>query len=312
MKDFLKYILIVIVSTAFVFWGVIFAIIVFPRGRFYTSYQNVIVDKYRILQKTEEPKIVVVSGSSSSFGLDQKMLEEESGYKVVNLGLHAGFGHLFYSELSKENINKGDIVLLGYEYGWENGFDSLGQDLIMTGIDDNIDMYKHIPPSHWKDFIGYLFKFAEIKNNYPIQSGIYSREAFDSKTAQMIMDRQYEMDYMNNIDLYGQIDITNAQISESAIDYLKDYKEFVERKGANVYFISPPLLKQAIICDYSEFESLKQQEIEKIGIPYISNPEDYFFEESLMSNAIYHCSTEGEKVRTELLIDDLRRAKVID
>lgn len=38
---------------------------------------------------------------------------------------------------------------------------------------------------------------------------------------------------------------------------------------------------------------------------------DYFFEDELMSNAIYHCSPEGERKRTELLIRDLRRANVI-
>ena len=42
------------------------------------------------------------------------------------------------------------------------------------------------------------------------------------------------------------------------------------------------------------------------------NPEDYFFEDELMSNSIYHCSTEGEKIRTELLIEDLKQANVIE
>ena len=113
---------------------------------FYQTYQNLISTKYRILQNTNEKKIIIIAGSSSCFGLDQKMLEEQSGYKVVNLGLHAGFGHLFYSELAKENINEGDIVLCAYEYNWHYmGFDELAQDLIMSGIDSNFDMYKHIP-----------------------------------------------------------------------------------------------------------------------------------------------------------------------
>ena len=163
MRQYLKYVLSILVFTIIIFQTVVFAIILYPKGVFESSYQSIIVDKYRILQNTDSPKIIVVSGSSSSFGLDQNLLEQETGYKVANLGLHAGFGHLFYSELAKENICQGDIVLLGYEYGWQDGFDYLGQDLIMSGIDDNIDMYRHIPISHWKDFIGYLFKYAETK-----------------------------------------------------------------------------------------------------------------------------------------------------
>ncbi|SFC74746.1 hypothetical protein [Butyrivibrio sp. YAB3001] len=311
MKQYFKFIIVTIIMVLIIIPTTVLGIICFPKGTFHSSYQNMIVDKYRILQTTNEPKIIIVSGSSSSFGLDQNMLEEQTGYKVANLGLHAGFGHLFYSELAKENINPGDIVLLGYEYGWEEGFDHLGQDLIMTGIDENIDMYKHIPINHWKDFIGYLFIFAETKATFQEAHGIYSRDAFDDHTCQMTMEREYEMDYENNKELYSEIDLTNVKISDNAITYLKKYKKYVESKGAQIYFVSPPVLKKAIGSDYQEFQNLKLQEEDKIGIPYISNPEDYFFEDELMSNGKYHCSTIGEKVRTELLIDDLKKAHVI-
>ena len=313
MKQYIKYLTAVLILAFVIFEVIIFAIICYPKDVFDSAYQNVIVDKYRILQNTESPKIIVVSGSSSAFGLDQELLEKESGYNVVNLGLHASFGHLFNSELAKENINRGDIVLLGYEYIWqdEDGFESLGQDLIMTGIDDNIDIYKHIPVDHWKDFVGFIFKYAEKKYSFGGSSGIYSREAFDQQTAQMTMDRQYVMGVPYKKEAFGIIDITGVQISENSINYLSEYKKYVESRGANVYFISPPILKRAIACDYQEFENLKEQEIELIGIPYISNPEDYFFEDEYMSNSIYHCSTKGEKKRTELLIKDLRRADII-
>lgn len=312
MKQYLKFVITVLIMVMTIFEVIVLGILQYPKGVFYSSYQSVISDKYRILQNTNEPKIIVVSGSSSAFGLDQKMLEEETGYRVANLGLHAGFGHLFYSELAKENINAGDIVLLAYEYDWYNGFNGMGQDLIMTGIDNNIDMYKHIPITKWPEFIGYIFKFAEKKNTYNGASGIYSREAFDCKTGQMVMERQYDMNYSEEIEKYGCVDLTDVVISDNAIEYLKDFKSYVESKGADVYFVAPPVLKAAVTCDYSEFDSLRKQEEEQIGIPYISEPTDYFFENELMSNAIYHCSNEGEEARTQLLINDLKRAAVIE
>ena len=311
MRQYVKYLVTIALLTVLIFECIVIGIIKFPGGVFYPSYQNVIVDKYRILQNTNEPKIIVISGSSSSFGLDQKMLEEETGYKVANMGLHAGFGQLFYSELAKENIKKGDIVLFGYEYGWEHGFKMLGQDLIMSGIDDQLDMYKHIPVSHWRDFVGYIFKYAATKESYEGASGIYSREAFDSETGQMTMEREYEMDYPNNVDLYGKVDLGDVEIDEDVVEYLKEYKQLIEKKGASAYFIAPPVLKQAIVCSYDKFDELKQLEEEKIGIPFISDPKEYFYEDKLMSNALYHCSTEGEKIRTKMLIDDLKHAKVI-
>ena len=311
MRQYIKYLATIAALTVLLFECIVIGIILFPKGVFYPSYQSVIVDKYRILQNTDEPKIIVVSGSSSSFGLDQKMLEEATGYKVANMGLHAGFGQLFYSELAKENINKGDIVLLGYEYGWEHGFKMLGQDLIMSGIDDHLDLYKHIPVNRWRDFVGYIFKYAATKQSYEGATGIYSREAFDPETAQMTMEREYEMNYPENVDLYGKVDLGEVSIDEDVVEYLVSYKEYIESRGASVYFIAPPVLKQGIVCEKAKFQELKQLEEEKIGIPFISNPEEYFYEDKLMSNALYHCSTEGEKVRTKMLIDDLKRAEVL-
>ncbi|MFG6356665.1 MAG: hypothetical protein K1W26_07575 [Acetatifactor sp.] len=305
MKAYLKFLILTLMIALIVFEIITLGILTLPRGRFHSSYQSMIQDKYRILKETNEPKIIMVSGSSSAFGLDQKMLEDATGYKVANLGLHMGFGYLFYTEMAKVNINAGDIVLVGYEYGWQHGFDWLDQSLIMTGIDDNIEMYTMIPPRKWPDFIGYLFKFAETKRSYTETSGIYSREAFDSETGQMTMVRDYSMEW--DRELYGVIDVSNPAISESSITYLKDFKQYVEERGASIYFVAPPILADAIVCDYEDFNTLKSLEEEQIGIEFISNPTDYIFPSDLMSNAIYHCNSAGEKVRTELLIEDLRK-----
>lgn len=311
MKQYLKFVSMTAIITFMLFESIILGIMKIPENVFYSSYQSVIQDKYRILLETNEPKIIIVAGSSCAFGLDQQMLEEASGYKVVNLGLHAGFGHLFNSELAKANINEGDIVLLGYEYGWSNddGFDYLGTDLIMTGIDSNIEMYTHIPARKWKTIIGYLFTYASTKKTYEPASGIYSRTSFDSETGQLVARRDDNMEYTP--ESYGTVDISNVSISDKSIEYLKDFKEYTEKKGAEIYFIAPPLIIDSVVCDYNEFDRLKELEEQEIGIPYISSPTEYLFSSELMSDALFHCNSAGEKVRTELLISDLKKASVI-
>ena len=291
----------------------VFGIICEPKDVYQSSYQSLIQDKFRILMETDSPKIIMVSGSSSAFGLNQKMLEEASGYKVANLGLHAGFGHLFISELAKANINEGDIVLLGYEYGWhsENGFNDLGTDLIMSGIDDNIEMYKYIPARKWCTILGYLFTYAENKNApHTSASGQYSREAFDPKTGQMTFERNYNMEWSK--EMYGTLDISDVMISDESISYLTEYKEYVESKGASIYFVAPPIIIDSVVCDYNEFYKLKELEEAEIGIEYISDPVQYFYPSEWMSNAMYHCNSVGEDVRTEMLIEDLRNASIIE
>ena len=293
---------------------IIFGIIKYPKGVFHQSYQSLIQDKYELLLNTNDPKIIFVAGSSGTFGLDQKMLEEASGYKVVNLGVHAGFGPIFFSEISKANINEGDIVLLAYEYNWypDDGFDMVGTELIMTGIDDDIELYKYIPARKWPSFLGYIFTYATMKNYYQPPTGIYSREAFDEETTQLVMQRDEKMDYEAMKDKFEVIDLHDAVISDRSIKYLKEYKKYVEDRGAKVYFVAPPLIKNAVICSDEDFRLFAKQEEEKIGIPYISDPSDYLYPEELMYDALYHCNSEGEKVRTGMLIEDLKNAGVID
>lgn len=316
MKKYLKYVITILILTVVIFEAIVFGILAQKKNVFHDSYQSLIVDKYRALENTDEKKIIIVSGSSSAFGLRQDMLEEATGYKVVNLGVHAGFGQLFHTELAKENINEGDIVLLGYEYNWFRNFDNLGQQLIMSGIDNNIDMYKHIPIKYWKAFIGYLFKYASDKNSYGGAGGLYSREAF-SENGQMTWLRDYALtDYSEKVDLYEDVNVLDengkVSISDTTVKNLSDFKKYVEKHGASVYFIAPPVLDESVTCSTDNLVELAELEEETIGIPYISDPRLYIFPKELMANSIYHCNNEGEKVRTSILIDDLKLSGIIN
>lgn len=306
---YIKFLFSTLLTSAILFAGIVWGIICVPRNTFDTSYQSIIQEKFAILRETNDPKIIIVSGSSSAFGLNQKMLEDATGYKVANLGLHAGFSYLFCSELAKANINKGDIVLLGYEYNWYQCFDLKDTNLIMSGIDDNIEIYHFLPAKIWSSCLGNLFTFAAKKNSYIPTSGIYSRESFDLETGQMNAIRDSTI--LWNADLDGTVDLRNTGISSDTIEYLKDFKAFIESNGASVYFICPPLLADSIACDYSEFTRLIEIEEAEIGIKYISDPTQYFFPDEWMFDTIYHCNNIGEDMRTKILIEDLKRAFII-
>lgn len=237
-------------------------------------------------------------------------MSKGTGYPVVNLGLHAGFGCLFNTEIAKANIRSGDIVLLGYEYNWfrSNSFDTLGVDLVMTGIDNKIEMYRYIPLKNWIEIIGYLPEYYRKKATYSPASGTYSRESFDD-AGHMVLERDFILDY--NEEIYGTVNLDNLTISENSTEYLKNFQNYVESKGAEVYFIAPPLYEKAKRSDNDSFNNLVKLEEEQIGIPYISNPLDYIYSDEDIYDTIYHCNSKGERKRTEQLIADLKKYHVI-
>lgn len=312
MKKFVKYNLLTAFVSVMLIIGFFLGIVAYPQNVFQVSYQSAIQDKFDVLMNTNEPKIIILGGSSAAFGINQQLIEMETGYKVVNLGVHADFGCVFYAELSKANINAGDIVLIGYEYGWneQGAFSSIGTDLVMSGIDSKLEMYRYIPCRFWPSILGYLPEYAEKKNEYiPIPSGCYTRTAFD-KSGQMIYVRDGELRNYNEKD-FGRVKIENAEISGESIAYLGNYADYVYERGAKVYFIAPPLLKDALICDTSLLRALADNEEMTIGIPYISDPVDYLYPGDLMYDTIYHCNNKGELVRTLQLIEDMINAGIV-
>ncbi len=308
MIKFIKYSIACLLSAFLIFEGTCLGILLLPSGKYADSYQATIQDKFELLKNTDEPKIIFIAGSSGAFGLDAEALEEASGYKVVNLGLHAGFGFLFITELAKVNINSGDIVLLAYEYNWtkEDAFTQIGTDLVMSGIGDKLEMYRYVPVSQWKSIVGYLFTYAVHKNEYRRSDGVYSRDGFSNDGNQMIVERTetYALKPEN-------IQEIQTDISEESVSYLKKFKDYVNEQGASVYFVAAPYVK-GYFSNAEQMSELTSNEEVEIGIPYISDPEKYALSETLMFDTGYHCNSAGEKVRTDILIDDLKRASVIN
>ena len=307
MTKFIKYCLCSLLAAFLFFEAAILGILLFPSGTFASSYQATIQDKEKLLRETNDPKIIFVAGSSGAFGLNAPELEEASGYKVVNLGLHAGFGFSFISEIAKANINPGDIVLLGYEYNWteEDAFTEIGADLVMSGIDDKISMYRYVLPSQWKSVIGYLFSYAAQKNEFEGMDGVYSRSGFSDNGNQMIVERTET--YVPKPENEHTVE---PDISEPSKQYLLKLRQYIESKGASVYFVQAPYAVSTT-KNQQDLLLMVQNEESEIGIPYLSDPIAYGFPDDLMWDTTFHCNSKGEEIRTKLLIRDLKKSRVI-
>lgn len=59
-------------------------------------------------------------------------------------------------------------MLLGYEYIWFNkdAFSGIGSDLVMSGIDNHLGMYRYVPKDRLYSLLGYIFTYAYQKNNF--------------------------------------------------------------------------------------------------------------------------------------------------
>lgn len=82
-----------------------------------SAWVHEIIDrKQRAAESITEPKLVLLGGSATLFGIKASVLESELGVPVINGGLHAGLGMACILREGKKMLRPGDTVMLFPEY----------------------------------------------------------------------------------------------------------------------------------------------------------------------------------------------------
>lgn len=283
-------------------------------AQFQRSYQSAIVDQYDRFVQTTSPKIIFLAGSSGAFGLDIDRMEQALDIPVTSLALHAGFGNRFPMELSKANIQSGDIIVLAFEYQVYNDEDRFGSELVATALDHRIDMYRALSFDDMVQIVRYFPKFLFKKVDSLMQNpdgvpaaGVYARSAFNEH-GNMIFRRPKCV--LPNAPLspesYTVSHLQASHIRQDAIDTLNAYISYAQERGAHVVVSFPPCLDELIVGSKADIEGYQQALKERLHAPVISNIFDYIYPREYIYDAAYHCTDEGTQKRTEQLIQDLK------
>jgi hypothetical protein len=67
-------------------------------------------------EQTASPKLLVVGGSATLFGISARTIQEQTGWPTVNLSTHAALGTAYILHLAQAAAKPGDTVLLVLEY----------------------------------------------------------------------------------------------------------------------------------------------------------------------------------------------------
>lgn len=308
---------------AFILPIITVAFIVFALPSVYNdTFIGELGDKYELLKETDEPKIVIIGGSSVAFGIDSALIEEKLGMKVVNFGLYANLGTKLMLDLSKANINEGDIVIIAPEMSEQTLSLYFNSETTMQAIDGDPSMLRYIDKDNYEALIGASWKLACDKVNYlvsgvrPENSGAYKKENFNAY-GDNVFDRPYnEMTEATNvIDLSFRTDYTDGTETEyeKFIAYINKYVSFAKRKGATVYYSMCPMSEAALGKKNTEdvIYGYYRNLVNSLDCKVISNVNDYIMDEGYFYDTEFHLNNAGVTVRTVKLIDDIKREREI-
>lgn len=261
-------------------------------------------DKMKRLQATSPPRIVIIGGSNTAFGIDSRLIAQATSMEVVNMGLHAGIGIRFSLDESLPYIKPGDIVVLQIEYGnffsggngepetlplllnaigWENARRMNAAQLrnVTAGIPQvawtNLKRLAKWPITHTLDTQPRTDKF------------VYTRSGFNAYG-----DEVSHLRFSNQPANPGTA-TTHQTVDKEFIHYLKHTISLYEKRGARV-IILPPASSQANFRLH--YNSHIGEALESIGHAYAKPPEQMTVPDSCAFDTGYHLNQTGTRINT--------------
>lgn len=284
--------LIVIPFTSVVLLGI------FLPPVFENSFVGALDDKVERLYSIDEPKIVIVGGSSVAFGIDSALIEEYTGMPVVNFGLYAALGTKLMLDLSRDAIGKDDVVIIAPELDAQTLSLYFSSSTTLRATDGSPELLLKLPAEHYPSLIGASWDFATEKLEYlrgtlPDPDGVYNSKNFNEYGD---LDYPRECNIMSSYyDKNGIIALESEIFSSDFVEYLNEYVEDAEAKGASVYFSFSPLNSAALAAGTDE-ESISAFEAfidENISAARISAVSDYLYDKAYFYDTNFHLNDAG-------------------
>ena len=278
------------------------------------TYYAALSKQYDRLNSINEEKVILVGGSNICFGMDSELFEELYGKPMVSFGLYGSFGVKVMMDLSKTNINKGDIVILAPEISTQALSLYFGAESMLKATESRRDILLHIDRDNIKDLVGASYEYAlqkikNQKNNEEFDlSGIYRNSTINSygEIDKTIFPREGNVLPTGYISEDVSYDYT--RIDSSFIDYVNEYNKYIKERGATLYYSFSPVNERAVNKEtirndtYDYYDYL----VYSLDCEVISDPYDYIYDYRYFYDTNFHLNDAGVVLRTTQLVRDLK------
>lgn len=278
------------------------------EGSFAMKYQRV-----RSLSAKGVKKLIVLSGSSTMYGLNSRLLGEalEGKYEIVNYGTNANTQATFYLEAMSKYLTSGDIVICAPEWdiGDVNGSNVMHWKLF-RGNDQCYDIFREVDMSNYTNFFGAWQEHQTASKSKDLS---FAAMAMSIKEYQLdtilneygdILGDRYEKIYTDS----GKRDLDRYLINNERASNFNRAAKYVTSYGATMLFSFAT--KDDLYIDPSwktKADRFTAHYASKLNCPVISNVGTYILDSNLMFNSQWHCNYAGANKRTYELLFDVKR-----
>jgi hypothetical protein len=295
-------------GTVFLFWSIglwFHRVILTPETEWIKwLYEG---KRSRLIENKDQPRVILLGGSGTFFGVDSPLLEKQLGLPIINGGTHAGLGLNATLNLFLPDIQKGDQIVLIAEYGMLSNSDGIGDLAAPTG------------GAISRPTLGARMPMQSIEQGFA--AGRPGLRAIAYQLNRWMNGTLKESGYIRAMNAYGDATQIPAGTFKSAPSWrtdrvtpsphslaqLRRFRQEVEARGAQFTIGLPWLLAQPEPETQAQLQHTFQV-LNEIA-PVMVNPTTLNAQSdvTLFSDTAYHLSLKGRKLRSQELADQLKR-----
>jgi hypothetical protein len=281
--------------------------------------------KHSRLALLPSPKIVLVGGSNLAYGVDSAAIERETKCRVVNMGMNGFLGARFMLHQVGPYLKKSDIVVISLEYqNFYNSVDGVPTDQFML-VKANPRLLSYLGwRQRWSAFMSALY-VGQQKVFRLLREGDDFMRSWLGQSKTLSLDDQLikKIEISSGFNIYGdlvshlgvgwsysvgdQFDLSNSTVDSNVIPLLQSFAKNMRSRGVDtIYSYSP--LQRSFYNVHRQAVAILDEKLRHASPLIVSRPPlDYVFDDSLIFDTIYHLGENGRALRTQKLIDDIKR-----
>ena len=302
MKTFVLKAVVLIVLVAMVIGGVALSM----RASMHDPvYEAALIDKQALLRQSSAPRLIFIGGSNLAFGLDSEKISQFLGRTTVNMGVHAGLGLRYFLSEVEPFVRAGDVVILTPEYEQFFGKQLDGDGELAYCFVRFPEARAYVTTAAQRGVILRNFPYAfrkHLRQSLFWANETYLRRAFN-KNGDVVAHLGLPRPPGKVIDIVPFI----GDINPDAIEAVRAADLAMRAKGARLVFMYPAILDAVYIKNEAKISELTQGLTQGPFIPIIGDAQSMAMPDAFFYDTFYHLNAEGRRLRTQKVVDGLRR-----
>ncbi|MBP7737427.1 MAG: hypothetical protein KA369_15710 [Spirochaetes bacterium] len=269
-------------------------------------------------EPASKSRIIIIGGSGSASGVNCKRIENETGYKSINLGLFYGLRSEFTFNNIRMYIKNGDIVVMIPEYGsldlndynayekkWGLAYDYSN----IVNYNNPAELIRDVHELLQSKTVILYTRLVNLNIKNMFVNGYYFYDVYFDNSGDMNKVKSKIFRPYDKIDGYNRT--LPALISNRGIEVLKRNNRLITSKGAKLVLFFPAFPRHEYLNNKIKIDDLYHILRTKTNVTVLGTPGDFAYDYELFADTTFHLTNKGAEHRTKMIIDKLIEANLI-